>query len=41
MLDAAILGDLLMIAVLVFAWAIAILSVALAFNAVREAIRGY
>jgi hypothetical protein len=41
MLDAAILGDLLMVGIVIDVWAVAILVVAMAFDAVRKVIRGY
>jgi len=41
MFDVALMGDLLMLAVLVGVWAAAILFVALAIDAVRKVARGY
>lgn len=41
MFDPALLGDLLMLAIVVGMWAIAILVIALAFDAVRKVVRGF
>lgn len=41
MFDAALLGDLLMLAIVVGMWAVAILIIALAFDAVRKVVRGF
>jgi len=41
MFDLALLGDLLMLAVVVGVWAAAILFIALAFDAVRKVVRGF
>lgn len=41
MFDAAILGDVLMLGILVAVWGVAVLVVAWAFDAVRKVWRGY
>lgn len=41
MFDAAVLGDLLMVGIVIAVWAVAILCTAWAFDAVRKVIRGY
>ena len=41
MFDPALLGDLLMLAIVVGMWAVAILIIALAFDAVRKVVRGW
>lgn len=41
MFDAAFMGDLLMVGILVAVWAIAILCSAWAIDAVRKVVRGY
>jgi hypothetical protein len=41
MFDAAVLGDILMLGILVAVWGVAILCTAWAYDAVRKVIRGY
>lgn len=41
MFDPAFLGDLLMLGIVLGIWAIAILVIALAYDAVRKVVRGY
>lgn len=41
MIDAAILGDLLMVGIVLGVWSVAVLVTAMAFDAVRKVFRGY
>lgn len=41
MFDPALLGDLLMLGIVLGIWAVAILVIALAFDAVRKVVRGW
>lgn len=41
MFDPALLGDLLMLGIVLAVWAVAVLTIAWAFDAVRKVIRGY